>query len=183
MSEAVPRGKSRGRVFSACAAGTFVSSAPPARPGPGGPADPGGPAPALSPLVTPPYPSIPRLRRLLPRRTSQLAPQTPRESRLAWYPAAWGSHPCGEAGCDPGACVPCGVGRDRAFTLVPCPGLGQVASPSGGLRVGSRTRRLRPAVLGPGRWKLAVFFILETLLIMSVWMWIIQCVVEEMHFQ
>lgn len=54
MSEAVPRGKSRGRVFSACAAGTFVSSAPPARPGPGGPADPGGPAPALSPLVTPP---------------------------------------------------------------------------------------------------------------------------------
>lgn len=108
MSEAVPRGKSRGRVFSACAAGTFVSSAPPARPGPGGPADPGCPAPALYPPSPPPSPDSQLSRACAvscPGGPHSLSRKTPREPRLAWYPASWGSHPCGEAGCDPRACL------------------------------------------------------------------------------
>lgn len=138
MSEAVPRGKSRGRVFSACAAGTFVSSAPPARPGPGGPADPGGPAPALSPPRYPPHPQPSRACAVsCPGGPLSLPRRPPGNPGWRGTQLSWGSHPCGEAGCDPRACIPCGVGTDGAFTLVPCPGLGQVVSPSGGLRVES----------------------------------------------
>lgn len=164
MSEAVPRGKSQARAGSSPLVPRACSS-PQRRPRGQARAAPqtlaAAPRLRCPPLATPhlqpsapapcPFPGGPHS---LPGRppfphASLPPPPPPREPWLAWYPANRGSHPCGGPGCDPRAWNPYGAGGDGAFTLVPCPGLRQVASRSGGLRVGSRGGKRRNIPLSP----------------------------------